>query len=187
MPRSKTGESAYESDRRARQQSAMFDDCGRPRDVFSEFFAFAKVSRGDFTATLSFTSPGSAGWSPALCDELLVLTRANMQALYDGAGARAPSWAWDDAGKRAELADADARYVVVRDATTDALLGFVHFRFVLEDTYDALYVYELQLAQASQRQGLGKHLMVVCELIAKKQGMHWCVWKTKSRSSLCVS
>jgi hypothetical protein len=173
MLRSKAGESAHENERRSRQQSAMFVDGSQPRDVFSEFFAFAKVSRGGFTAALSFTAPGLAGWSPTLCDELLALTRANMQALYDGAGASAASWAWDDAGKRAELADADARYVIVRDAASDALLGFVHFRFVLEGAFDALYVYELQLAQASQRQGLGKHLMVVCELIAKKQGMHW--------------
>ena len=44
--------------------------------------------------------PGIADWAFALC-------KANMQALYDTA------WGWDDAEKRAELAAAEARYIVV--------------------------------------------------------------------------
>jgi hypothetical protein len=55
------------------------------------------------------------------------------------------------------------------------LLGFVSFRFLAEGEYDVLYIYELQMGPQAQRRGLGKHLVQLCELIARKCGMQWCV------------
>ena len=55
------------------------------------------------------------------------------------------------------------------------LLGFVSFRFLPEGEYDLLYIYELQMGPHAQRRGLGKHMMQICELVARKCGMHWCV------------
>lgn len=54
-----------------------------------------------------------------------------------------------------------------------ALLGFVSFRFVLEGDYDVLYIYELQLSPLAQRRGVGKHLMQLAELVARRAGMQW--------------
>ena len=163
---------AHEAGRRARQRAAAFDAAGAPRDVLADFAPFARFDRAGLDAELFFAAPGGAGWSPALADAALDLTRANMRAQYDAAGA---DWRWDDAAKRGEALDAEARYVVARErGGAGALLGFVCFRFVLEEAADALYVYELQLAAGAQRRGLGKHLMQVCELVARKQGMHWC-------------
>jgi len=171
---------SFYDERISRQDAAMFINkrsSSTPKDVFSELFAFASFKRdGGLSATLSFNAPGTKGWNDTVLNELLTLTRDNMRALYDGAGSAAPSWTWDDTAKRVELSDVDARYVIARRVGDGELLGFVHFRFVMEEEpvlIDALYVYELQLAAAVQRKGLGKHLMIICELIARKQGMHW--------------
>jgi GNAT superfamily N-acetyltransferase len=48
------------------------------------------------------------------------------------------------------------------------LVGFVHYRFVLEEDVPVLYVYELQLESRVQGKGLGKFLMELIELIAQK-------------------
>ena len=48
------------------------------------------------------------------------------------------------------------------------LLGFVHYRFVVEEDVHVLYVYELQLESSAQGKGLGKFLMQLIELIACK-------------------
>jgi GNAT superfamily N-acetyltransferase len=55
------------------------------------------------------------------------------------------------------------------------LRGFVSFRFLPEGEYDLLYIYELQMGPHAQRRGLGKHMMQICELVARTCGMHWCV------------
>jgi ribosomal protein S18 acetylase RimI-like enzyme len=60
------------------------------------------------------------------------------------------------------------------------LLGFVSFRFLPEGEYDLLYIYELQMGPHAQRRGLGKHMMQICELVARKCGMHWCVTRARS-------
>jgi len=178
---------ALAAERAARVRAAAWAPGGGARDVFTaDLRAFARFDRGGLVADLAFEAPGAAagagmgagagagagaapGAAPwALGEEALALTRANMRALYDAAGGE---WAWDDAAKRAELAHAEARLVAARDAR-GALLGFVAFRFVSEGPLEALYVYELQLAPEAQGKGLGKHLMQVCELAARKQGMH---------------
>lgn len=44
-------------------------------------------------------------------------------------------------------------------------------RFVIEEGVAALYVYELQVAAAARRRGLGKFLMMLCEALGKKAGV----------------
>ena len=50
----------------------------------------------------------------------------------------------------------------------DLLLGFVHYRFVVEEDVPVVYVYELQLESTAQKKGLGKFLMQLIELVARK-------------------
>jgi hypothetical protein len=52
-----------------------------------------------------------------------------------------------------------------RQEDSGPLVGFVHYRFVLEEDVPVLYVYELQLESCVQGKGLGMFLM---ELIAQK-------------------
>ena len=86
--------------------------------------------------------------------------------------------------KKNDMVDDDARYIIVRRApavdpentdpngvntdTSGEPLGFVHYRFVIEEDVAVMYVYELQLDAAAHRKGLGKYLMMLCEALAKK-------------------
>ena len=56
-------------------------------------------------------------------------------------------------------------------ASTD-VLGFVHFRYEIEEECLLLYVYELQVAQRAdaRRKGLGKFLLMMSEMLSKKSG-----------------
>jgi GNAT superfamily N-acetyltransferase len=100
-------------------------------------------------------------------------------------------WQEEEKVKRREMVDPEARYIFVHevvnsnadDMTTvlteedtstsrqedsGPLVGFVHYRFVLEEDVPVLYVYELQLESCVQGKGLGKFLMELIELIAQK-------------------
>jgi hypothetical protein len=162
-------EEAHERARQARRKAAMYDGAGQPRDVLEPLAAFTKFERGGLALDVTFTAPDAPSWSAATAAWLFDVTKANMAGLYDAAGGE---WAWKDAKKRAELCDGEARYLIVRARDGGRTpLAFLQFRFLLEGPYDVLYVYELQLTQAVQRQGLGRHLMQVAELAARKAGM----------------
>lgn len=51
---------------------------------------------------------------------------------------------------------------------SNSIVGFVHYRFVVEEDIPVLYLYELQLEPRVQGKGLGKFLMQLIELIARK-------------------
>ena len=154
------------------RRAAMFSSPGVARDVFPSLRPFACGGGGGLRASLSFAAPGGAGWGAPLVAELLDLTRLNMRAVYEAA----PGWGgWRDGKKRGELLDADSRFLVAREEGGGALLGFASFRFLAEGERDVLYLYELQLAEAAQRKGLGRHLMLLCEQAAADAGMQACV------------
>ena len=49
------------------------------------------------------------------------------------------------------------------------LLGFMHFRYEIEEECLVVYIYELQVAQRedTRRKGLGKFLLLMGEMMAK--------------------
>ena len=100
-------------------------------------------------------------------------------------------WPVEEKIKRREMVAGEARYIFAYEAfnanacessTTSEvergftncpadrgpLVGFVHYRFVIEEELPVLYVYELQLESRVQGKGLGKFLMQLIELIAQK-------------------
>ena len=97
-------------------------------------------------------------------------------------------WPAEEKLKRREMVSPDARYIFVRnklsstynadvDASNnkglwrsegDPMVAFVHYRFVVEHDVPALYVYEIQLEGSLQGKGLGKFLMQILELVARK-------------------
>jgi GNAT superfamily N-acetyltransferase len=94
-------------------------------------------------------------------------------------------WPSEEKVKRREMVVSEARYIFVHEAPnasspTDceekrgSMVGFVHYRFTLEEEIPVLYVYELQLEPRVQAKGLGKFLMQLIELIARK--VLSCVW-----------
>lgn len=100
-----------------------------------------------------------------------------MEAAYNTA------WGWSDAAKREELTADAARFILVRPRVADSTppaspppppLAYAHFRYELADhpaTDAVLYVYEVQLAASVQRAGLGRFLMQLLELTARRAGL----------------
>lgn len=94
-------------------------------------------------------------------------------------------WAVEEKVKRKELVAPSSRYIFVYEVLNASasevertitnslenrgpMVGFVHYRFVIEDDLPLLYVYELQLESRVQGKGLGKFLMHLIEIIAQK-------------------
>ncbi|WVZ73462.1 hypothetical protein U9M48_021765 [Paspalum notatum var. saurae] len=116
------------------------------------------------------------------------LLKVNMEEHYG------PEWPSEEKVKRREMVAPEARYIFVkqysngfitensmkRDAEVehmrvscnkDCLLGFVHYRFVVEEELPVVYVYEIQMEPSAQGKGLGKFMMQLIEQIACKNKM----------------
>ncbi|XP_057446789.1 uncharacterized protein LOC130738696 isoform X2 [Lotus japonicus] len=116
------------------------------------------------------------------------LLKLNMEGPYGS------EWLEEEKVKRREMVAPEARYIFVHemadssademrimltgeDASTPCLddsgplVGFLHYRFVLEEEIPVLYVYELQLEHRVWGKGLGKFLMQLIELMAQKNCM----------------
>jgi N-alpha-acetyltransferase 40 len=100
-------------------------------------------------------------------------------------------WPLEEKIKLREMVAPEARYIFVKQypdglltensinpdagvehmhasCTEVSLLGFVHYRFVVEEELPVVYVYELQMEPCAQGKGLGKFLMQLIEHIACK-------------------
>ncbi|KAL6962959.1 N-terminal L-serine N(alpha)-acetyltransferase NatD [Sarracenia purpurea var. burkii] len=116
------------------------------------------------------------------------LLKVNMEGWYGS------EWPTEEKVKRREMVAPVARYLFVHeDPNASAnhtstsveterasiycingrgpIVGFVHYQFTVEEEIPVLYVYELQLEPHVQRKGLGKFLMQLIELIARKSQM----------------
>ncbi|KAI3835834.1 hypothetical protein MKW92_019699 [Papaver armeniacum] len=103
------------------------------------------------------------------------LLKVNMEDVYGP-----EEWVFEEKVKRKEMVAPDARYVFVREIADngdgmqplgDRFVGFMQYRFVLEEEMPVAYVYELQLEQRVQGKGLGKFLMQLVEHIAYENRM----------------
>ncbi|EMS47909.1 N-alpha-acetyltransferase 40, NatD catalytic subunit [Triticum urartu] len=124
---------------------------------------------------------------------------ANMEGTYGS------EWPSEEKIKRREMVAPEARYILTCQYTDNdiakcfmkqdsgvecahvtcrggRLLGFVHYRFIVEEDVPVLYVYELQLESSAQGKGLRKFLMQLIELIACKSQM-WAVMLTVQKSN----
>ncbi|KAB2005052.1 hypothetical protein ERO13_D11G227400v2 [Gossypium hirsutum] len=115
------------------------------------------------------------------------LLKANMMGPYGS------EWAVEEKVKRREMVAPQARYIFVywnanemMDNAFTPLLGFLHFRFTLEEEIPVLYLYELQLDSSVQGKGLGKFLMQLVELIAQENRMGAVVLTVQKSNSLAM-
>ncbi|XP_047333583.1 N-alpha-acetyltransferase 40 isoform X2 [Impatiens glandulifera] len=115
------------------------------------------------------------------------LLKANMEGPYGS------EWSIEEKNKHREMVSQEAHYMFVCDIATDntnkeiscsetefgptcvngrgPIVGFLHYRFIVEEGVPVLYVYELQLEPRVQKKGLGVFLMQLIELIATKNQM----------------
>lgn len=111
------------------------------------------------------------------------LVAETMEEKYDASG-----YGWDDDDKKKELTEKGTRFLLVREWPVDGegsddgskgeLVGFVHFRFTVQgEVIDqmageaSLHVFDIHIEEHSQRKGLGKHLLTLLELIARRENM----------------
>ncbi|KAJ1438637.1 GNAT domain [Sesbania bispinosa] len=107
------------------------------------------------------------------------LLKLNMEGPYGS------EWPEEEKVKRREMVAPEARYIFVHEVSNSnvddtsaicledsgPLVGFVQYRFILEEEIPVLYVYELQLEPRVQGKGLGRFLMQLIELMAQKNCM----------------
>nr|XP_025701386.1 N-alpha-acetyltransferase 40 isoform X4 [Arachis hypogaea] len=140
------------------------------------------------SATSSITSGRGDTLSSPVKHYVQSLLKLNMEGPYGS------EWLDEEKVKRREMVAPEAHYIFVHEdansvgdetrmmlnaeeASTSCvedsgpLVGFVHYRFVLEEDVPVLYVYELQIEPRVQGKGLGKFLMQLIELIAQKNCM----------------
>ncbi|CAI9113250.1 OLC1v1013823C1 [Oldenlandia corymbosa var. corymbosa] len=114
------------------------------------------------------------------------LLKVNMEVPFGS------QWPVEEKVKRKDMVSPEARYIFVYEdrysdgkaelpisltekgessSSNGGIVGFVHYRFVVEEEVPVLYVYELQLEAVVQGKGLGKFLMQLIEDIACKNRM----------------
>jgi hypothetical protein len=89
---------------------------GSVRDLLAEVKPFCRFDRGGVTAELSFFTP--ATMPEDVRAFVYDLTKLNMEEMYITAG-----WGWNEAKKKRELYEPDARFIVFRRATTPSDAG----------------------------------------------------------------
>lgn len=151
-------------------RKAVLDAAIGNADHLSVLPAFRAFKGDGVDAVLTYAH--SAQLDDAALADCFALLKGNMEQHYVQSYGE-----WADRAKLAELKHSDARFVLVRDAASGALLGFVHLRFEWEKHDLVLYVMEIQLAEPVRRKGLGKRLMQTLELVARKAGLD-AIWLT---------
>ena len=86
------------------------------------------------------------------------MIKSSVSQFYDD------SCPWCDVEKRAELLHPDMWNILA--STGDCNLGFVNFRFDMDEGYDVIYLYEIQVDPQAQRKGIGSVMMGIVERIA---------------------
>lgn len=71
--------------------------------------------------------------------------------------------------KMRELTHEEARYLLVKEG--ERLVAFLHFRFEVVHKTTVVYCYEIQVEEDMTGLGIGKRLMVLLEILARKFDM----------------
>ncbi|KAF5803718.1 putative transferase transcription regulator GNAT family [Helianthus annuus] len=107
------------------------------------------------------------------------LLKVNMEGPYGA------EWPAEEKVKRREMSSSEALYIFVYNK--ESVVGFVHYRFTIEEDVPVLYVYELQLEPAYQGKGLGKFLMQLVELIACNNSMGAVVLTVQKQNTSAIN
>ena len=89
--------------------------------------------------------------------------KSNVSQFYDS------SCPWLDQNKQEEILHPDMWNILV--AREDCNLGFVNFRFDMDEDYDVVYLYEVQVDPKAQRKGIGSLLVRIVESVARENNI----------------
>lgn len=88
-----------------------------------------------------------------------------MQRLYERS-----SWGWKERGKLNELRSKLAYYLIAKNHE-NKIVGFCHFRFLMDNNRPVLYIYEIQICSQFRSLGLGTRMLNLLILISQKSSM----------------
>eukprot|EP01018_Ginkgo_biloba_P012924 Gb_21952 [translate_table: standard] len=173
------------------------------QDHLADFPAFHKYDRNGILVRLE--SGSGAHLTPPLKRYIQELLKLNMEGPYGS------EWAAEEKIKRREMVAHEARYIFVRKILSthnagvpdgnntleehkglwtgdgESVVAFVQYRFIVEEEIPVVYVYELQLEQCVQGRGLGKFLMQLIELIARKNKMKAVMLTVQKRNTSAMN
>jgi len=89
----------------------------------------------------------------------------NMKTQYEKS-----SWGWNEKSKKDEMMEKAAWYLLLKNEE-GKIYGFSHFRYDMDCNEEVLYVYEIQIEENFQKEGLGTFMMKVLEMLAFKADM----------------
>jgi GNAT superfamily N-acetyltransferase len=151
-------------------RAALFNEDGSDRNPTLNLQPFMKYDRNGLNLNIEFYAGDAL--PVELSDYAHELCKSNMEEVYDSSG-----YGWDDMDKMDEFCDPASRFLVAKDEE-DKPVAFVHFRFTLSGEIreemagdPTLLIFDLHVEPRVQRQGLGKHLMSILELISRQQKM----------------
>lgn len=159
-------------------RNAIFTPAGIDKDI-TEGIAkpFLCYRRNDLQLQIDF----STKLTMIEINRSFELTKTHMENIYESSG-----YGWDDEEKMHELTEQGARFLLIRaniernGRASSKLLGFVHFRFTVQGNVvdqmagePCLYIWDIQLDKTIQRKGVGRHLITLLELIARREKMNY--------------
>ena len=157
-------------------RTALRDESGKDRDVAAELLpALLAYSKNSLDVAIKFYTGSTL--TKELRQFMFRLAKKNTKAISDSSG-----YGWDDDEYKEALKAPEERFLVAFAAETEGAaatpVGFIDFQFALQGVLvdemegeTCLLVQDLQLQQAVHRRGLGRHLLSLAQLIARKQGM----------------
>eukprot|EP00995_Heteronema_vittatum_P000890 NODE_1122_length_1063_cov_218.447732_g773_i0.p1 GENE.NODE_1122_length_1063_cov_218.447732_g773_i0~~NODE_1122_length_1063_cov_218.447732_g773_i0.p1 ORF type:complete len:265 (+),score=125.94 NODE_1122_length_1063_cov_218.447732_g773_i0:59-796(+) len=130
-------------------------------DALAEVEAFRTFERNGLKASLRYFHADDL--PKELQDWAFNMVKTNMYTFYQNCP---EIGGWNDRGKREEMFDSTARFIIAFDG--DVPLGYVDFRFDMDFGRRVIYCYEMHIEPAGQRKGLGRHIMTTLELLGRK-------------------
>eukprot|EP00605_Chrysophyceae_sp_TOSAG23-4_P002771 GSChrysophyteH1.ASY1.ANO1.3055.1 assembled CDS len=156
-------------------RKAVYNDDGTDKDVCAALKPFMKYERQGLDIEIKCVpklTKTEREWAFDLIKE-------NMEERYDASG-----YGWDDEDKMRELSEGGARFLVARwsdnadSLDQGELCAIAHFRFSVQGDFldkmegdSCLIVWDIHVEHEHQRKGLGKHLLTILELVAKRENI----------------
>lgn len=132
-------------------------------DLLSNFKAFKKTKDKEGKIYELNCIKGESLRKTNDLDDILKILEVNMKDKYIE-----NNWGWSISKKKKEFLDSSTRLLIIRQSESNKMVGYLSFRFLLEDNKPVLYVYEIQILKEFRGNKFGRHLLILSELLANK-------------------
>ncbi|KAH0792511.1 N-alpha-acetyltransferase 40 [Histomonas meleagridis] len=135
----------------------LIKDCEQIEDLLTLVPMFKEFNKNGINAEIAAFNKFPEG----ILEWALKLIETNMKTIYEN------TWGWNPDSKEGELIHESARFLIA--FSNKEPIGFIHFRFELENGEASSFIYDIQIEPKYFRKGLGRFLLQAVELITLKQ------------------